>query len=346
MGKKKEKRTAPGVFSLDNMDLSAIGIQPVVYPTGILPLDIATGIGGFRSGMFVELWGPESSGKTLTALLAAIEAQRQFGKKSLLIDGEFAWDPQDKKKMSYQLEWFKTLGGDPKNFNIHWPTEGSEVTYDKCVREWLPSNEYAYIIIDSWKSMMPIVKIEKDVGDKKGGAYGAAALVNSEFITQALPQLFKSQTVIICINHEMTDFNVRFGDPRTTGGGRGLKYYAKQRINMLTLKNKSVDGATAEGSFNKNKVASPGRTFRYPISFKNGLDTEAMLFDMAYECGAIGGGAGGGYTFKEHKLSGGRDFIINNVIREDPVLIASLEAEIRRIYQPRVKDDLDEHAGQ
>lgn len=331
-------------FKLNNLDLSNIGVNPVVRPTGILPLDIATGVGGFRSGMFIEIWGPESSGKTLIALIAAIQAQKDSGKPSLLVDAEYAWDPTDERKVSYQVEWFKKLGGNLDLFELHYP-EGSEKVYDEMTNEWIPSNKYAYIIIDSWKAMMPTIKLEKDIGDKKKGAFGAAALTNSEFLIQALSKLFRSQTTVICVNHEMRDFDIKFGDPRTTGGGRALKYYAKQRINTLIAKQRSELGVTIDGVVNKNKVAPPFKTFQFPVSFETGVDREMVAFNMGVECGIIGGGSGGSYDFRGVSLKGGRQKIVDEIFRSDSLLVNSIEELIKERFKPATDTSIEEHAG-
>jgi len=337
MAQKKTKRVSPTlpVFSADK--LSGVGKQSVVRSTNILPLDVATGIMGWRSSMFVEIFGPESSGKTLIALLSAIAAQKLYGERSLLIDGEFVWDPQDAKKMSYQVEWFRKLGGDPSMLDIYWP-EYSEKTYSDIIETFLPSNNYAYIIIDSWKAMTPKAKLDAVVGDRSAGAFGAAAMINNEFISQALPILFhKTNTTFLVVNHEYIDPNVKWGDPRTSPGGRALKFYAKQRIQTTAPGDKSEERAIIKGGFKKNKIKDPYRVFEFPINFQTGFDETDLLCRLGYENGIITGGAGGTYYFNDVKYAGGKIKLVET-FKNDPVAFQLLKNAVLNVYKPELMD--------
>jgi recombination protein RecA len=334
---KEKKKTDPlPIFAADQLD--DFGKISIVRPTGVLPFDAASGVGGFRSSMFVELFGIESSGKTLMALLSAAYAQRLYRQESLLIDGEFAWDPQDRKKISYQVEWFRKLGGDPNKLKIYYPMK-SEKTYEDVLR-FIESNIYAYIIIDSWKSMTPSASLIKDIGDKKDAAFGIAATVNSEFIQQALPLLFRSDTTMLVVNHEMQKMNVMFGDPTTTPGGRALKFYAKQRPRFYTPDKKTVKGAVIRGKFIKNKIASPYATFEFPLSFSSGVDTANILYLIGLEHKIITGG-GGVYYYGGIKFSGGKEKFLN-ALKDDIVLYSDIYQSILNKYSPEIKEEKEE----
>jgi len=308
-----------------------------VRRTGVITVDVAGGVGGWLSGSLVEIYGPESSGKTLLCLLAIIEAQKRYGEDSLLVDGEFAWDPRDEDSgLSRHVEWFKKLGGDPNKLDIYYP-EYSESTYDFLLKI-TKDNKYAYVVIDSWQSMTPKVILDKDLSDKAEGAFGYAANVNSQFIKQLMPILHNSSTTFLIVNHLTEKMGVVFGDRETTPGGRALKFYSRQRVRMSPSKQSSTK-TLIRGKFRKNKLAPPFGTFEFEIDFERGLNSALMIYMLAQEIGVLNR-RGAKYEYQSYTITG-RDNMLR-AIEEDSLLRLSLESDILKNYSPAFEVEEDE----
>ncbi len=271
-------------------------------PTGALPLDIAIGIGGIPRGRIIEIYGPESSGKSTLAMCIAAQAQKQGGIVAY-IDAEHAMDPE------YALK----LGVDIDNMLISQPDSGEQALEiaDKLVR----SGAVDLIVVDSVAALVPRAEIEGEMGD---AFVGVQARLMSQGLRKLTPTVSKSKASIIFINQLRQKIGVMWGNPETTPGGLALKFYSSVRLDIRRIesikKGDEILGNRVRVKVVKNKVAAPFRQAEFDIVFGQGIDKTGYLIDIGVNDGIIEK-AGSFYTYKDERFQGKdkfKDFLANN----------------------------------
>lgn len=290
-----------------------------VIPTGALPLDAALGIGGVPRGRIVEIYGPESSGKTTLALQILAEAQA-LGGVVAFIDAEHALDPT----------YAARLGVDIDEVLISQPDTGEQALEicDMLVR----SNAIDAIVIDSVAALVPRAEIEGEIGDS---SVGLQARLMSQALRKLAGSLSKSNTTCIFINQLREKIGVMFGNPETTTGGRALKFFSSVRIDIRrieTLKNKGNEpvGNRVRAKVVKNKVAPPFRQAEFDLMYGTGISREGCIVDMGVEAGVVKK-SGAWYTCGEQRLGQGRE-AAKETLHTNPDLRDELEAQVREHF--------------
>ncbi len=287
-----------------------------VIPTGALSLDLALGIGGVPRGRIVEIYGPESSGKTSLALHIVAEAQRNGG-LAAFIDAEHALDPI----------YARAIGVDVDELLISQPDTGEqalEIT-DMLIR----SGALDVVVIDSVAALVPRAELEGDMGDTH---VGLQARLMSQALRKLAGTINRSQTTAIFINQLREKIGVMFGSPETTPGGRALKFYASVRIDIRRIEaiksgTENV-GNRVRTKIAKNKVAPPFRLAEFDIMFGEGISREGSLLDVAVEEGIVMK-AGAWYTYDGDQLGQGREKA-KLFLRENPQLSVQLQDQVLR----------------
>ena len=284
-------------------------------PTGSLGLDIALGIGGVPRGRVVEIFGPESSGKTTVSLQIIAQAQRAGG-VAAFIDAEHALDPMYARK----------LGVDIDNLLISQPDYGEQALEiaDALVR----SGAIDVIVVDSVAALVPKAEIEGDMGDSHVGLH---ARLMSQALRKLTGIISKSKTTTIFINQLREKVGVMFGNPETTTGGKALKFYASVRLDVRRIDSIKADnvviGNRTRVKVVKNKVAPPFRQAEFDIIFGEGISREGSIVDLATEM-ELFNKSGAWYSYKESRLGQGRENV-KEFLRKNPQLADELEAKIR-----------------
>ena len=295
-------------------------------PTGALSLDLALGIGGVPRGRVVEIFGPESSGKTTLALHIIAEAQRNGG-VAAFIDAEHALDPQ----------YAKALGVDVDELLISQPDTGEqalEIT-DMLIR----SGALDVVVIDSVAALVPRAEIEGEMGDTH---VGLQARLMSQALRKLAGSINRSATTAIFINQIREKIGVMFGSPEVTPGGRALKFYSSTRIDIRRIET-IKDGQESIGNrvrakIVKNKVAPPFRLAEFDIMFGTGISREGSLLDVAVEHDVVRK-SGAWYTYEDDQLGQGRENS-KRFLRENPEVAMQLQAQVLEIVG-LVKSDAD-----
>ncbi len=284
--------------------------------TGALSLDLALGIGGVPRGRIVEIYGPESSGKTTLALHVVAEAQRTGG-LAAFIDAEHALDPV----------YARAIGVDVDELLISQPDTGEqalEIT-DMLIR----SGALDVIVIDSVAALVPRAELEGDMGDTH---VGLQARLMSQALRKLAGTINRSQTTVVFINQLREKIGVMFGSPETTPGGRALKFYASVRIDVRRIEAIKVGtdnvGNRVRAKIAKNKVAPPFRLAEFDIMFGEGISREGSLLDVAVEEGIVRK-AGAWYTYDGDQLGQGREKA-KQFLRENPQLAVQLQDQALR----------------
>ena len=300
-----------------------------VIPTGCLSLDIALGIGGLPCGRIVEIYGPESSGKTTVALHCIAQAQKAGG-IAAFVDAEHALDPVYAKK----------LGVDLDNLYVSQPDTGEQALdiTDALVR----SGAVDLIVIDSVAALTPKAEIEGDMGDTYVG-------LQARLMSQALRKLTgiinKSHTCVIFINQLREKVGVMFGNPETTPGGRALKFYASVRIDVRkadALKDSDgIMGNKTKAKVVKNKLAPPFKTAEFDILYGEGISQEGCIIDLGTACGVIGKN-GAWFSYEGERIAQGRERM-REWLRANPDRCKEIEEKIRAAYRT-VKEGEEEPA--
>jgi recombination protein RecA len=285
-------------------------------PTGALALDLALGIGGVPRGRIVEIYGPESSGKTTLALHVVAEAQRNGG-MAAFIDAEHALDPV----------YAKAIGVDVDELLISQPDTGEqalEIT-DMLIR----SGALDVVVIDSVAALVPRAELEGDMGDAH---VGLQARLMSQALRKLAGTINRSQTTAVFINQLREKIGVMFGSPETTPGGRALKFYASVRIDVRRIESIKTGtdniGNRVRAKVAKNKVAPPFRTAEFDIMFGEGISREGSLIDVAVEEGVVKK-AGAWYTYDGDQLGQGREKA-KEFLRDNPELAMQLQDQVLR----------------
>ena len=307
---------------------NALNIEAI--PTGSIALDAATGIGGFPKGRIIEIYGPESSGKTTLALHAVAEAQRAGG-EAAFVDAEHALDPI----------YAHNLGVDVDSLLVSQPDDGEQAL--EIVEQLARSGALDVIVVDSVAALVPRAEIDGEMGDSHMGAH---ARLMSQAMRKLAGVISKSNTIIIFINQIREKVGVVFGNPETTTGGRALKFYAS--IRMDVRRTESLKGTNGEfiGSHTKvkivkNKVAPPFKTAEFDIMFGEGISRESELVDMAVSMDIMKK-SGAWFSYGETRVGQGRENT-KQYLRDNPEIANEIEAKIReKIEESRNKtDDFD-----
>ncbi|WP_018676554.1 recombinase RecA [Riemerella columbina] len=297
-----------------------------VIPSGSLGLDLALGVGGYPKGRIVEIYGPESSGKTTLTLHAIAEAQKAGG-VAAFIDAEHAFDRYYAEK----------LGIDVKELIVSQPDNGEqalEIT-DSLIR----SGGVDIVVIDSVAALTPKAEIDGDMGDSKMGLH---ARLMSQALRKLTSSISKTKCTVIFINQLRDKIGVMFGNPETTTGGNALKFYASVRIDIrrslsdtgkIKDKNGEVIGNRTKVKVVKNKVAPPFKHAEFDVMYGEGVSKVGEILDVATELGIIQK-SGSWFSYQDTKLGQGRE-TVKELIKDNPELAEELESQIREQLQKR-----------
>ncbi len=305
---------AYGKGTVMRMGDSAIDDKIEVIPSGSLGLDIALGIGGYPRGRVIEIYGPESSGKTTLTLHAIAEAQKAGG-IAAFIDAEHAFDRYYAAK----------LGVDVENLIISQPDNGEQALEiaDNLIR----SGAIDIIVIDSVAALTPKAEIEGEMGDSR---MGLQARLMSQALRKLTGTINKTKCTAIFINQLREKIGVMFGNPETTTGGNALKFYASVRLDIrrsTQIKNgDEVIGNHSKVKVVKNKVAPPFRQAEFDIMYGEGISKVGEILDMGVEKGIVNK-SGSWYSYNDSKLGQGRD-AVKEVLKDNPELAEEIEAKI------------------
>jgi len=285
-----------------------------VISTGSVGLNLALGVGGYPRGRIIEIYGPESSGKTTLAIHAMAEVQRQGG-IAAIIDAEHAFDRFYAEK----------LGVDVENLLIAQPDCGEQAL--EIADELIRSSAVDLVVVDSVAALTPKAEIEGDMGDNK---VGLQARLMSQALRKLTGTINKTNTTCIFINQLREKIGIMFGSPETTTGGNALKFYASVRLD-IRKKGQIKDGETILGNnvnvkVVKNKVAPPFKTAQFDLMFNEGISKVGELIDLGVEFGIITK-SGSFFNYNGTKLAQGRD-AAKNVLRDNPDLADEIETKI------------------
>ncbi|MDY4145674.1 MAG: recombinase RecA [Bacilli bacterium] len=292
--------------------------QYEVVPTGSIALDMALGVGGYPKGRIIEIYGPESSGKTTFALHAIAEAQKQGG-IAAFIDAEHALDPR----------YAFSLGVDVDNLIVSQPDTGEQALEicDYLIR----SGAVSIIVVDSVAALVPKVEIDGDMGDSH---IGLQARLMSQAMRKLSGAISKTNCVAIFINQIREKVGVMFGSPETTSGGRALKFYATIRLDIRRVE-QIKQGDTAIGSITrvkvvKNKVAPPFKTCDVDLIYGKGISKEAEIIDLGVKYDIIEK-SGSWFAYNDEKLGQGRENV-KEYLRQNPNLSEEILTKIKNKY--------------
>ncbi len=299
-----------------------------VIPSGCLTLDLALGIGGFPRGRIIEIYGPESSGKTTVALHAIAEAQKMGG-VAAFIDAEHALDPVYAKKLGVNLD----------ELYVSQPDTGEQAL--DITEALVRSSAVDMIVVDSVAALTPKAEIEGDMGDAHVG-------LQARLMSQALRKLTaivnKSKTCVIFINQLREKVGVMFGNPETTPGGKALKFYASMRLDIRKTDTlKDADGAMGnrtKAKVVKNKLAPPFRQAEFDIVFGEGISQEGCIMDMGVQFDILGK-SGAFYSYEGNKIAQGREKL-RQYLRDNPEIKAEIEQKIRDAAKGKVEERAEE----
>lgn len=292
----------------------ATRVDVEAIPTGSFSLDIALGVGGLPRGRIVEIFGPESSGKTTLALNVVAQAQKQGG-RTAYIDAEHALDPEYAKKLGVKIN----------DLLISQPDNGEEALniLDSLVR----SNALSIIVVDSVAALTPRAEIEGEMGAQ---FIGLQARMMSQALRKLTAITAKSRTLIIFINQIRMQVGIMFGNPETTPGGKALKFYASVRIDVRRTaqikKGEEVVGSRVKAKVVKNKVAPPFKVAEFDIMYGEGISYEADVLNAGLKAGVVTK-SGASYSFEGERLGTGFDNV-RTKLKEDKKLIKEIEKKI------------------
>jgi recombination protein RecA len=298
------------------MKLGENNVEKVeVIPTGSLGLDMALGVGGYPKGRIIEIFGPESSGKTTLAIHAIAEAQKQGG-IAAFIDAEHAFD----------RFYAANLGVDVDQLLISQPDNGEQAL--QIADQLISSAAVDIIVIDSVAALTPKAEIEGDMGDNK---VGLQARLMSQALRKLTSTISKTNTTCIFINQLREKIGVMFGNPETTTGGNALKFYASVRIDVrpsTPIKDgDEVIGKLTKVKIVKNKVAPPFRKCEFDIMFGTGISKYGEILDIAVDKNIVKK-AGAWFSYGDSKLAQGRDACLA-LLKDNPELCEEIEAKVR-----------------
>lgn len=295
-------------------DNNALNVEAI--STGSITLDCATGIGGFPRGRIIEVYGPESSGKTTLALHVVAEAQK-LGGEAAFVDAEHALDPV----------YAKNLGVDVDSLLVSQPDNGEQAL--EIVEALARSGALDVIIVDSVAALVPRAEIDGDMGDSH---VGLQARLMSQALRKLAGVISKSNTIIIFINQLREKVGVVYGNPEVTTGGRALKFYASIRVDVRRIEQLKGSGGEFIGSRTrakivKNKVAPPFKTAEFDIMYGEGISKVGEIVDLGVNYGIIKK-SGAWFSYGETRLGQGRDNV-KNLFKNDKALSDEIEKQIR-----------------
>jgi len=309
-----EKQYGKGsIMRLGNKDV----LVPVnVIPTGSISIDAALGVGGFPRGRVIEVYGPESGGKTTLTLHVIAEAQR-LGGQAAFIDAEHALDPSYARK----------LGVDVDNLLVSQPDNGEQAL--EIAEALIRSNAVDIIVVDSVAALVPRAELEGDMGDAQ---MGLQARLMSQALRKLTAIVSKSKTCLIFINQIREKIGVMFGNPETTTGGRALKFYSSIRVDIRRIQSikegDRVVGSRTRAKIVKNKVAAPFREAEFDIIYGEGISREADLIDLGVAKGLLEK-SGTWISYKNERLGQGRDNA-RLFLKENKDIRAKIEHDLRK----------------
>lgn len=298
-------------------------------PTGSLSLDLALWLGGVPKGRIVEIYGPESSGKTTVALHMIAEVQKRGGIAGF-IDAEHALDPV----------YAKNIGVDIDELYISQPDSGDQAL--EITETMVRSGAMDIIVVDSVAALVPKQEIEGDMGDSH---VGLQARLMSQALRKLTPVISKSNCVVIFINQLREKVGVMFGNPETTTGGRALKFYASVRMDVRrieTLKQSGeMVGNRTRVKIVKNKIAPPFKEAEFDIMFGKGISKEGDILDLAVKCDLVSK-SGAWFAYNGDKIGQGRENA-KTYLSEHPEIMEELEQKIRAHYHIEAEGDVEEN---
>lgn len=307
-----------GKGSIMKLGESGANMQVEAVPTGSISLDIALGVGGVPKGRIVEIYGPESSGKTTVALHMVAEVQKRGGIAGF-IDAEHALDPV----------YAKNIGVDIDNLYISQPDNGEQAL--EITETMVRSGAVDIVIVDSVAALVPKAEIDGDMGDSH---VGLQARLMSQALRKLTAIISKSNCVVIFINQLREKVGVLFGNPETTTGGRALKFYSSVRLDVRRVETLKQGGEMVGNRTRikvvKNKVAPPFKQAEFDIMFGTGISREGDLLDLAAECNIINK-SGAWYAYEGSKIGQGRENS-KQYLREHPEVCQEVERKVRIAY--------------
>jgi recombination protein RecA len=307
---------AYGKGSIMKLGEVAAARDVTVIPTGSLPLDLALGVGGMPRGRVVEIYGPESAGKTTVALHVIAEAQKQGG-VAAFVDAEHALDPLYASRIGVRID----------DLLISQPDTGEQAL--EIVEVLVRSSAVDVIVVDSVAALVPKAEIEGEMGDSH---VGLQARLMSQALRKLTAAISKSSTTVIFLNQLREKVGIMFGNPETQPGGRALKFYASVRLDSRKVEviKSGLDsiGARVKVKVVKNKVAPPFRSAEFDILFNEGISREGGLIDAAIEFGIVEK-SGTWMSHGDVRLGQGRENV-RNFLRENPTLAAEIDAAVRQ----------------
>jgi recombination protein RecA len=292
-------------------------IVPIaVIPTGAISFDAALGVGGFPRGRVVEIFGPESSGKTTIALQVIAEAQKTGG-MAAFVDAEHALDPQ----------YAKRLGVDVDNLLVSQPDYGEQAL--EITEALVRSGAIDVLVVDSVAALVPKAELDGEMGDSH---VGLQARLMSQALRKLTGTVSKSRTCLIFINQIREKIGVMFGNPETTTGGRALKFYSSVRIDIRRIaaikEGDQVVGSRTKVKVVKNKVAAPFREAEFDIMYGEGISKEGDLLDLAANNDILEK-SGSWFSYKGERIGQGRENA-KQFLKENKDIAVKIEAEVRK----------------
>ncbi len=298
---------------------SANNMNVETVPTGSLSLDIALGLGGVPKGRIVEIYGPESSGKTTVALHMVAEVQKQGG-IAAFIDAEHALDPV----------YARNIGVDIDNLYISQPDNGEQAL--EITETMVRSGAIDIVIVDSVAALVPKAEIDGEMGDSH---VGLQARLMSQALRKLTAVVNKNNCIIIFINQLREKVGVMFGNPETTTGGRALKFYASVRLDVRRIESLKQGGEVIGNRTRikvvKNKVAPPFKEAEFDIMFGQGISTEGDVLDLAVNCNIINK-SGAWFAYNDEKIGQGRENA-KAYLKENPSVLEEVTKKVRAFYQ-------------
>ncbi len=314
-----------GKGSVMKLGDNATNMEVETVPTGSLSLDIALGLGGLPKGRIIEVYGPESSGKTTVALHCVAEVQKRGGIAGF-IDAEHALDPV----------YAKNIGVDIDNLYISQPDCGEQAL--EITETMVRSGAVDIVVVDSVAALVPKAEIDGDMGDSH---VGLQARLMSQALRKLTGVISKSNCIVIFINQLREKVGVMFGNPETTTGGRALKFYSSVRLDVRRTESLKQAGEIIGNHVRvkvvKNKVAPPFKEAEFDIMFGQGISKEGDLLDLAANANIISK-SGAWYAYEGDKIGQGRENA-KTYIRENPAFFDMLETKVRDFYFTKPEDE-------
>ncbi|MFQ9511679.1 MAG: recombinase RecA [Lachnospiraceae bacterium] len=316
---------AYGKGSVMKLGDSSANMNIETVPTGSLSLDVALGLGGVPKGRIIEVYGPESSGKTTVALHMVAEVQKQGGIAGF-IDAEHALDPV----------YAKNIGVDIDNLYISQPDNGEQAL--EITETMVRSGAIDIVIVDSVAALVPKAEIDGDMGDSH---VGLQARLMSQALRKLTAAISKSNCIVIFINQLREKVGVMFGNPETTTGGRALKFYSSIRMDVRRIEalkqGGEIVGNRTRVKVVKNKIAPPFKEAEFDIMFGRGISKEGDVLDLAANLGIIIK-SGAWYAYRDAKIGQGRENA-KLYLSENPDILAEVEKKVRVQYGLLVEEE-------